>query len=97
MIRSPSDLDRLMKEAGQVPGPGRYGAPMKPGPTPHSIKFAQGNSLSDIDIKTRDAAQKPGPGQYSRTGVPDLHRLPQTDKEWKAYVAYYPEMRYRET
>jgi hypothetical protein len=70
-----------------------YGAPMKMGPTPHGIKFAQGNYSSDIDIKTRDAAQKPGPGQYARQGVPDF----QNDRDWKAYVAYYPEMRYRET
>jgi hypothetical protein len=53
--------------------------------------------ISDVDRKARDAAKKPGPGQYQLSGVPNAHQLPRTEREWRAYVAYYPEMRYRET
>ena len=59
--------------------------------------MGKGVYISDVDRKARDAAKKPGPGQYQLSGVPNAHQLPRTEREWKAYVAYYPEMRYRET
>jgi len=92
-----TDLERQMKAAGAIPGPGQYGAPMQPRTNPPGVRIGQGQHVSDLDWKIRDAAQKPGPGAYQMVGVPNAHQLPRTDKEWSSYVAYYPEMRYRET
>lgn len=95
-VKPASDLERHLREAATIPGPGAYGAPSPLYPNSHGVKFGKGQYVSDIDWKMRDAAKKPGPGQYVLSGVPDVHRLPQTDKDWKAHVSYYPEMRYRE-
>ena len=70
---------------------------MQPRTNPPGVRIGQGQHVSDLDWKIRDAAQKPGPGAYQMVGVPNAHQLPRTDKEWSSYVAYYPEMRYRET
>jgi hypothetical protein len=97
MAKPPSDLDHHLRAASLIPGPGTYGAPKKLGPNPSGVKFSKGRSMSYVDLKMRDASQKPGPGQYTLSGVPDGFALPKTDKDWRAYISYFPQMRYRES
>ena len=96
VTKPPSDLDHHLRQVAKMPGPGQYGAPGQQSRTAKGAKFSRSFVGSDTDMRVRDAALKPGPGEYSVPGVPDIKTLPHTHKDWKAYVSYFPQMRYRE-
>lgn len=96
-----SDLEWKLYHAKQLPGPGEYGAPMKPITQANAGKISSSARQSDVDVRLRETSRMPGPGQYEVKGlwqgggVVRLDHLPRSEAEWRQYEAHYPEMRFR--